>query len=209
MRIHLHEETETLKQDALESELSIAGARGRFQSLVEQSPRDRPPSAAGTIRAFMRNDDQIFSALVAPIYEQETGQVLTRELYDVMMKEPVWPLYLGGYGYAVHHRSIKRDCYSKGKNAGGFDLGQAVYLRLIDRFITNDYAQYRALRLLGTFAHAADYRVEVLTYEAFRHRRCRSGESVFEARSVCRTRSRAVCVGSLGVANCEDVGPSG
>jgi hypothetical protein len=43
------------------------GAREKFQA-VNASPRDRPATAAGTLRGFMRNDDQVFSSLVAPIY---------------------------------------------------------------------------------------------------------------------------------------------
>jgi hypothetical protein len=90
--------------------------------------------------------------------------------FEEMMQEPLWSLYLGGYAYAVHHRSVKGDRFSRAKNAGGIDLGQAVYLRLCDRFITNDRAQHRALRFLNQFSRAAGYGAEVLTYDAFRRR---------------------------------------
>lgn len=147
-----------------------AGARERFQTVFNSAPSERPRTAAGTLRGFMRNKDQIFSALVAPISEQETGRVLSRDEYERVIEEPAWALYFGGYGYALHQRSVKQDRYSRSRNAGGIDLGQAVYLRLVDRFVTDDRAQYRGLRFLSRFAQAADYHVEVLTYDAFRRR---------------------------------------
>ena len=64
---------------------------------------------------------------------------------------------------------MKQERYSRSRNPGGLDLGQAVYLRLVERFATDDRAQYRGLRFLSDFA-AADYQVEVLTYDAFRRR---------------------------------------
>lgn len=147
-----------------------AGARERFQKVFISSPGERPRTAAVTLRAFMRNEDQIFSALAAPIYERETGRGLTRAEYQRLIEEPSWGLYFGGYAYAFHHRSVKQGQYSRSRNAGGIDLGQAVYLRLLDRFVTADRAQYRGLRFLSRFAQAADYNVEVQTYDAFRRR---------------------------------------
>ena len=147
-----------------------SGARDRFQSVFANSPKDRPHTAAVTLRGFMRNDDKMFSRLVAPIYEQETGKPLSRAEYDRMMEEPTWALYLGGYGYALHHRSVKTLRFGKTNNAGGIDLGQAVYLRFCERFVTHDRPQYRALRFLNRFSRAAKYEAEVLTYEAFRRR---------------------------------------
>jgi hypothetical protein len=148
----------------------VAGARERFQALYSAAPSGRPRTAAGTLRGYMTNDDQIFSRLVAPIYEQETGKSLSRSDYDLMMTEPVWCLSLGGYGYAVHHRSVKAEGFSKTRNAGGIDLGQAVYLRLVDQFVTNDRAQYRGLRFLSRFARGSEYDAEVVMYDAFRKR---------------------------------------
>ena len=146
-----------------------SGARDRFQSFFATSPKERPRTAAGTMRA-MRNDDRIFSGLAGPIYEQETGKPLSRTEYDRMMEEPIWALYLGGYTYALHHRSVKTERFARKKNAGGIDLAQAVYLRLCDKFVTHDRAQYHGLRFLNCFSRAAGYDAEVLTYEMFRRR---------------------------------------
>lgn len=144
--------------------------RERFQEILAAHPGRSVPTSAFTIHSYMRQRDQIFDDLVAPIYEKETGQTLSRAAFEEMMQEPLWSLYLAGYAYAVHHRSVKVDCFSRRKNAGGIDLGQAVYLRLCDRFITNDRAQHRALRFLNQFSRAAGYESEVLTYDAFRRR---------------------------------------
>ena len=148
----------------------VAGARERFQALIARYPKARRPTLAYTMRSLMRQIDQIQRGLVGPIYEKETGNELNREEFEEMMKEPVWSLYLGGYAYALHQRSVKVDGYSRRRNAGGIDLGQAVYLRLCDRFVTHDKPQYRALRFLNQFTCAKGYTAEVLTYDHFRGR---------------------------------------
>ena len=118
----------------------------------------------------MKHKEQIFSHLVSPIYKRETGKALSRAEFDDLIQEPMWALYLGGYAYAAHQRSVQRQGYSRGRNAGGIDLGQAVYLRLCDRFVTDDYEQYRGLRFLNRFNRVAGHKSEVWTYQAFRKR---------------------------------------
>jgi hypothetical protein len=150
---------------------SIAiGARARFQALIAKYPKAQRPTVAFTVRSFIRQRDQIYKGLVAPIYQKETGTVLTEEGFEEMMDEPLWSLYLGGYAYALHQRSVKVNGYSRHRNAGGIDLGQAVYLRLCDQFVTDDRAQYRGLRFLNRFARKKGYLTEVLTYDAYRRR---------------------------------------
>jgi len=148
----------------------VYGGRDRFQALIAKYRDARRPSVADTFRSYLRNVDQIFTSLVAPIYQRETGQTLSREEFDEMMREPIWPLYLGGYAYALHQRAVQVNDYSRTRNAGGIDLGQAVYLRLCDTFVTNDRAQYRALRFLNRFARASNLGAEVLPYGHFRRR---------------------------------------
>lgn len=148
----------------------VAADRDKFQSFFEEHPEQRPRSAAATVRSFMKHEDQIYSFLVSPIYQQETGEILSREEYDEMMEEPMWSLYLAGYAYALHNRAVRPTRFSRHRNAGGIDLGQAVYLRLCDRFITNDVAQYRGLRFLNRFNRSKDYECEVWMYQSFRGR---------------------------------------
>jgi hypothetical protein len=85
-----------------------------------------------------------------------------------LIREPAWPLYFLGYAYAVYRRAIQERDFSERRNAGAIDLGQAVYLTMCDRFITNDRAQYRALRLLN--AVNTKGRARVLSYDSFRGR---------------------------------------
>ena len=59
----------------------------------------------------MIHDDQIYSQLVQPIYEQETGRPLSGSEYDDLMKEPSWSLYFAGsdrnrpfpYAYSIRY----------------------------------------------------------------------------------------------------------
>lgn len=123
---------------------------------------------AQTLRAYIRNQDQVYARVIAPIFERETGQELTATEYSDLGVEPVWWLYLGAYAYGMHCRSVRLHGYSRRRVAGAFDLGQAIYLRFCDRFVTDDIAQYRALRFLNRFNNES--RPEVLTYDHFRDR---------------------------------------
>lgn len=145
----------------------VSGDREDVQKILRNVPSAaRRPSQ--TIRAYVRNKDQVFEHLVGPIYEKETGTTLSRADFDDIMVEPLWSLYLGAYGYGMHCRSVRLNKYSRKRLPGAFDLGQAMYLRFCDRFVTYDFAQYQALRFLNML-NTID-RPEVLTYDAFRNR---------------------------------------
>lgn len=145
----------------------IAGDRDEFQRLFEREPGARPKSAASTIREYLKKQDECHS-LVGDVYGRHTGRSLSDSEYRDLIREPVWPLYLLAYAYGIHQRSIQEEGFSARRNAGAVDLGQAVYLTLCDRFVTNDQAQYRALRLLNVFN--TKRRTEVIRYDAFRKR---------------------------------------
>ncbi|MGQ0834665.1 MAG: hypothetical protein ACT4O5_07020, partial [Gammaproteobacteria bacterium] len=98
----------------------------------------------------------------------QTGKLLSLSAYDSLVREPAWSLYFLGYAYALSRRSVVESGYSARANAGAIDLGQAVYLTLCDRFVANDHAQFKALRLLNVFNKKR--RTEVLLYPAFRRR---------------------------------------
>jgi predicted nucleic acid-binding protein len=145
----------------------VAGDRDIVQRKLNGVPsRARRP--AETLRAYIRNRDQVYAQVIAPIFERETGRQLRADEYSDLGLEPVWWLYLGAYAYGMHCRSVHLHGYSRRKVAGAFDLGQAIYLRFCDRFVTDDTAQYRALRLLNRFSTEA--RPDVLTYDHFRAR---------------------------------------
>jgi hypothetical protein len=144
----------------------VSGVRVHFQQFFRRRRKHAPITTAATFRSHLRNVEQYFKLFVAPIYERETGKALSRAEFDDLIIEPMWALYLGGYTYATHQRSVRRNGFARKHHAGGIDLGQAVYLRLCDRFLTSDGPQYRALRFLNRFNDVE--RPEVIRYETFR-----------------------------------------
>lgn len=144
-----------------------ASDRKAFQDLFTRDPSAQPQSIASTIRQFLAKRNECKS-LVTEIYKRQVGKTLPDAGYQELLREPVWPLYLLGYAYGVHKRSIERQGFSPKRNAGALDLNQAVYLTMCDRFVTNDKDQYRALRLLNTFN--TKRHTEVLRYDTFRSR---------------------------------------
>jgi hypothetical protein len=172
-------EPDLLDQEAKEEVLSwtkkleddfseiVAGDRDQFQSLFRKVPHERPKAIAATLRAYLSEKDECCS-LIRDVYKRQTQKQLTDSEYGVLVREPVWPLYFLGYAYAAHHRGIKGQHFAKKHNAGAIDLGQAVYLTLCDRFVTDDRAQYRGLRLLNVLNNKR--RTQVLQYDTFRSR---------------------------------------
>jgi len=145
----------------------VAGDREKFQALFQKVPGEWPKSTASTLRAYLNKKDECRS-LISDVYGRHTGTSLTDSEYPVLVREPAWPLYFSGYAYAVHQRAIQEHNFSGSRNAGAIDLGQAVYLTLCDRFVTNDRAQYRALRLLNVLN--TKRHTQVMRYDAFRSR---------------------------------------
>lgn len=146
---------------------AVAGDREQFQSLFRKTPPERTKATASTLRAYLSKKDECRS-LISDVYERHTRKHLTDSEYAVLVREPVWPLYFLGYAYAVHQRGIQEQNYSRTRNAGAIDLGQAVYLTLCDRFVTDDRAQYRGLRLLNVLN--SKRRTHVMRYDTFRRR---------------------------------------
>jgi hypothetical protein len=146
---------------------AVAGDREQFQSLFRKAPRERPKATASTLRAYLSKKDECRS-LISDVYKRHTRKQLTDSEYGVLVREPVWPLYFLGYAYAVHQRGIQEQNFSKKRNAGAIDLGQAVYLTLCDRFVSDDRAQYRGLRLLNVLNRKR--RTQVMRYDTFRSR---------------------------------------
>ena len=128
----------------------VAGDRGQFQAFFKDAPTQRPSRTSFTLRIYL-NQKPGCRSVIDNIYRRQTGKSLTDSEYDMLVREPAWPLYFLGYAYAIHHRTVQQHGFSEKRNAGAIDLGQAVYLTMCDRFITNDWAQHRALRLLNAF----------------------------------------------------------
>lgn len=145
----------------------VAGDRDQFQTLFQKVSSERPRTIAATLRAHLNARDECRS-LINDVYQSQTQKPLTDSAYQVLVREPAWPLYFVGYAYAVHKRAMQEYKFQERRNAGAIDLGQAVYLTMCDRFITNDRAQYRAIRLLNVFNTKRN--TQVMRYDYFRDR---------------------------------------
>ena len=145
----------------------VAGDRDQFQTLFQEVPHERPRTIAATLRAYLNRRDECRS-LISDVYQRHTQKSLTDSAYQILVQEPAWPLYFVGYAYAVHKRAIQEHKFQERRNAGAIDLGQAVYLTMCDRFITNDRAQYRAIRLLNVLNTKCN--TQVMRYDYFRKR---------------------------------------
>ena len=140
-------------------------ARPDFQQLFD-SGVGRPRTAASLLRHYIGNEDFLFE-LTSGIYEEVTGVKLQREeLFQFFRAVPQWPFFFLGWAYAVYARAIRQEKFGR-KNAGNIDLWCATYLPSCDVFITEDFAQYKALRLINTFNQR---RTKVLLYSRLRQR---------------------------------------
>lgn len=140
-------------------------ARPHFQQIFD-SGTGRPRTAASLLRHYSGNEDFLFE-LTSGIYEEVTGVKLQREeLFQFFRAVPHWPFFFLGWAYAVYARAIRQKNFGR-KNAGNIDLWCATYLPSCDVFVTEDVAQYRALRLINTFNRR---RTEVLLYSRLRQR---------------------------------------
>jgi hypothetical protein len=140
-------------------------ARPDFQQLFD-SGVERPRTAASLLRHYSRSEDFLFE-LTSGIYEEVTGVKLRREeLSQFFQAVPQWAFFCLGWAYAVYARAIRLEKFGR-KNAGNIDLWCAAYLPSCDVFITEDFNQYKALRLINTFNQR---RTEVLLYSRLRQR---------------------------------------
>ncbi len=140
-------------------------ARPDFQQLFN-SGVERPRTAASLLRHYSRSEDFLFE-LTSGIYEEVTGVKLRREeLFQFFRAVPQWPFFCLGWAYAVYARAIRQEKFGR-KNAGNIDLWCATYLPSCDVFVTEDFAQYKALRLINTFNQR---RTKVLLYSRLRQR---------------------------------------
>ncbi len=146
-------------------EQMVFDGRDEFQQLFAAWPRLRL-TAADTMRSCLRNLDTLVEAWLSRTYKSTVGKDLDRQEAEDLLQEPLLALYMAAFGYGLHLRSIQRSHYSRGRNAGGLDLTQAVYLRLCDRFVTHDRSQCRALRFLTRFVRRN--RPVVQSYRNFR-----------------------------------------
>jgi hypothetical protein len=141
--------------------------REQLQDLYQNDPAARPRTAAAALRQYFADRDHLYERF-SPRYERVTGCSIDRITFDRLIAEPLYALHIGAYIYGVYQRAVRERGYSNKWHAGGIDLGQAVYLAMCDRFVTDDVAQYRALRLVNRYNTKRT--TEVLRYDTFRRR---------------------------------------
>ena len=142
-------------------------ARPEFQVLFEDTPNDRPRTAAKLIKLF-KNENKI--VLDAPIYKRLTGSDLDLpSMQDLFLDIPEWPLYLAGWAHGMYHRAIKNQNFGVNSNPGTVDLMLAVYLRFCDCFVTSDVRQRRALRILNVL-NPRRPKTQIISYGELRRR---------------------------------------
>lgn len=163
----LNEATAWATEQEREFSMVVAADRDVIQARLKSTLRYRPRTVAATLRAFLQTSPDCHT-LVADIYCRQTGRRLNGHGFQGLLKEPAWPLYLGSHAYGIHNRSVRVDRHSATRNAGAIDLTQSVYLTLCNRFITNDRAQYRALRQLNVLNKK--HKTQVLLFSTFRRR---------------------------------------
>ena len=142
-------------------------ARPDFNKLF--APGDRPTSFGSLLRLYCENPESHLGS-ASNLFQSLTGQTLTIDTMRSLFAElPQWPLYLGGWAQGIYAQAIQPENFSPKKNAGTIDLWCAIYLEHCDAMVTNDHAQYDALRVLNVLTRR-EPRAKVLSYEQFRDR---------------------------------------
>lgn len=161
LRAHLDERQRSLEGDF---RLCHEQARPHFEPLFANGPP--PPRASAFLREWL-NRPAFLHCIVNPLYREVVGVDLPiDEMRGLFRVIPEIAGFLLGWGHSVHHRAIAREGYGV-NNAGIVDLWFATYLGRVDRFVTADDRQYRALRLIAKILPG---RCSVMRYETFRRR---------------------------------------
>lgn len=109
--------------------------------------------------------DDLIDHFAATHYRSATGvELLQTETRAFLRFHPSWGLWLLSQALAAYLRGIQDEGFGV-RNAGTRDLQCAVYLPLVDCFVTDDKEQYRAIRLLNKFNPR---RTSVVRYRLFR-----------------------------------------
>lgn len=140
-------------------------ARPHFQELVDAGVAKGITSASRLIRHFKSDEKFIESTVayfmqVSPVAHRLKG----REL-EFLQNLPGWQCFFLANAAAIYLRAIKTQNYGRKKNAGYFDVSQAVYLPLCHVYVTEDRPLRRVLRLAA--ATVVD-RTQILSYLQFR-----------------------------------------
>ncbi len=143
-------------------------ARPEIQKLFGVSNR---PRSTGKLIQMLCKNPQSFISTASSSYESITNKPLSvEEMRDLFVKLPEWPLYFAGWAQGMYARALQERNYSPKNNPGTIDLWFAIYLGHCDFLITNDVAQYKALRVINVLNKRRIPRTRVLLYDQFRKR---------------------------------------
>ncbi|MHB8655722.1 MAG: hypothetical protein ACYDA9_17800 [Terriglobia bacterium] len=136
-------------------------ARPHFQELVKSGGANGITSRSRLIRHY-REDPEFLESMVAQFTRVSPSAYLLRgrEL-EFIQNRPCWQCFFLANAAAVYLRAVQPQNYGRRKNAGYFDLAQAVYLPFCHVYVTNDKGWRNVVRLV---AAAMSERPYILTY---------------------------------------------
>lgn len=154
----------------LEAEFTSAHRRSRMNMNRIFAADDRPNSFGQLIHRFKQHPGLILKT-VSGVYEKFGGAPLNvQSLHELFTFLPEWPLYMAGWAQGMYFRAIQQERFGPRTNAGTVDLWFAVYLAHCDFLVTDDRAQFKALRLINRIGARRRPRAHILLYNELRRR---------------------------------------
>lgn len=155
---------------SLEEQFTEAHRRARVELQRVFVGPEKPESLGHLIRLFHRNPWLILPT-VSAVYEAIAGAPLDEPgMLEVFSELPEWPLFMAIWAQGLYARALQEQGYGPERNAGTVDLWFGVYLAHCDFFITDDRAQYKALRVINRIGQRRRSRAKVLLYDQLRER---------------------------------------
>lgn len=160
-------------------------ARPHFQRLFNGTA---PRHASTLLLEYLRHPDDLRRIVNDTVYRQTVGCDLpAEEIWELFRVVPEIAGFMLAWGHSVYRRAIGPGGGAH-NNAGILDLWFATYLGRIDRFVTSDLQQYKALRLVAALVpdgrHTSQRparRCAVSQYDAYRRGLLVSGRSPVHA----------------------------
>lgn len=157
------------------ADLDASRARGAaaLRAAVDEkfsSPVDRPANPVRLLRQFMlRENWQHVYWLPARVIKEETGKVLAASRLDELLTASpgFWSVYLVATVLQMYPDAFWHKRHGRRSRVGLLDLWAGMYLPLCDRFVTYDFDQRDALRIMNVFSRRRP-RAHVLNWSKFR-----------------------------------------
>src|SRR5262249_6293720 len=138
-----------------------------FQDLFRENKVARLRTAADLIRHYCGSEDFLFQ-VIGDLHQKTTATTVRHDQIKQFLTEvPHWTLYCLGWAHAIFHRAIREHGFSAKRHAGTIDLSSAAYLASCDRFVTDDKAQRRALKIINVYNPRKSL---ILSYDELRKR---------------------------------------